>query len=354
MRCWITPVALAITAFLVAGCNTIGPHAIRGGRSAYNDAIISTGNEQVLSLIVRHRYAENAQLLAVSSVTANMRVSARVGSEIGLGPDSNFAGNLVPLSTSVLVEENPTISYSPLDGERFIRELLSPLPLDLALLLIAADYEPIDIFAFLVDSVSTSKTAAIGEATGSDSIDVALFIGLLRELELHGSVRWNLEPDRESTLVLRWSDEGEPAAKALTAALRMEHPSERILRIRVLDPNTRSTQGDLVVRTRSIGDLVRLAGAAMNVPHEHVESGLARDIPIDPGVEGLITIRGSRTRPNKPYIAVQQHGQWYWIATTDLQTKRFFKLLTTLISVRLSDSVRGDSPKPILTIPTAR
>lgn len=49
-------------------------------------------------------------LLAVASVTANVRIQANVGAQFGVGPESNYSGNLVPLRAGALYEENPTIS----------------------------------------------------------------------------------------------------------------------------------------------------------------------------------------------------------------------------------------------------
>ena len=120
----------------LTACNVIGPAGIRSGRGAYSSAINATNDQQTLRSIVKIRYGETWSMLAVSSVTANMKFASRAGFDIGVGPDQNYAGNLVPLSGSVVFEENPTISYTPLDGGEFVRELLSPVPLRLYLLLI--------------------------------------------------------------------------------------------------------------------------------------------------------------------------------------------------------------------------
>lgn len=104
---------------------------MRNGRAMYNRAMVATNNEQILDMIVRTRYEETAGLLAVQSITANVRVQGSVSAQFGIGPDSNFTGNLVPLSAATLYEENPTISYVPIQGEKYLRQLLAPLPLDL-------------------------------------------------------------------------------------------------------------------------------------------------------------------------------------------------------------------------------
>jgi hypothetical protein len=88
----------------------LGPSSIKRGRAAYNDAIVATNNQQILGMIVNMRYGQPSGMLAVSSVTANLNIQSSVGSDIGWGPDSNYAGNLTPLSAGIAYEENPTIA----------------------------------------------------------------------------------------------------------------------------------------------------------------------------------------------------------------------------------------------------
>jgi hypothetical protein len=94
--------------------------------------------QQVVEMMVRMRYGEPTDLLAVSSVTANLHVQANGVAQFGIGPESNFEGNLVPLGAGITYEENPTISYAPVQGEKYLRELLSPMPIDLTVLLLGS------------------------------------------------------------------------------------------------------------------------------------------------------------------------------------------------------------------------
>jgi hypothetical protein len=110
-------VALAFAACTQGGCAWLGPQSIRSSRAAYNDAIIATNSEQLLSTIVSMRYGEPTSMLTVSSITASMHVGAAGGAELGFGRASNYAGNLVPLTAGGSYEDDPTISYTPLQGE---------------------------------------------------------------------------------------------------------------------------------------------------------------------------------------------------------------------------------------------
>lgn len=68
-----------------SGCAWLGPDMVRSGRPAYNDAILATRDEQLLQNILRTRCIDSIGFLAVSSVTANVSVSATGGVELGFG-----------------------------------------------------------------------------------------------------------------------------------------------------------------------------------------------------------------------------------------------------------------------------
>ena len=102
----------------------------------------------------RIRYREPYGLLAVASITANVRIRTTVGAQFGVGPESNFSGNLVPLSAGVLYEENPTISYTPVEGQQYLRQMLSPLLLDLVVLLLSATGDSPGTLTFLIKEIN--------------------------------------------------------------------------------------------------------------------------------------------------------------------------------------------------------
>jgi hypothetical protein len=128
-------VMTGIIAWLFGGCSSIGPHSIKTGRAVYNQAINQTEDQQLLVTIVQYRYGETTSMLVVKSVTANIRVSTKAEIQFGIGPESYYAGNLVPLGGAILYEENPTISYVPVQGAKYIRHLMSPIPLEVMFLL---------------------------------------------------------------------------------------------------------------------------------------------------------------------------------------------------------------------------
>src|SRR6185436_14029710 len=101
-------VVASIVPLVAVSCETTGPRAIAEGRAVYNDVLTRTGDEQVLGMIVKHRYDESFGMLHVTAETAI---------NVGAGDSDSYEGNLVPFSAGLTYEEAPTISYVPMSGE---------------------------------------------------------------------------------------------------------------------------------------------------------------------------------------------------------------------------------------------
>jgi hypothetical protein len=119
-----TLTTLCFVLFALSGCAVVGPKSISMGRADYNEAINRTEDEQMLPSIVKGRHGETFSLLAVSGVAANVRFGTNAGVEVGWGSKENYAGNLVPFSGGLAYEENPTITYAPVQGEHYLRQFL--------------------------------------------------------------------------------------------------------------------------------------------------------------------------------------------------------------------------------------
>ena len=178
MRSTLNPVVAVVRAvvallalsmcFLLAGCQTLGPAALSVGRGAYNDVIARTSSEQTLGLLVRLRYSDPFGLLTVSSVTAGLKFNAEAKSEAGFGPRANYAGNLVPFSAGVGYEDSPTITYTPVDGQAFLREWLTPVTLETLALVMQAAMRQDTLIMLLVERMNglgNSASVTVEERT---------------------------------------------------------------------------------------------------------------------------------------------------------------------------------------------
>ena len=126
-----TMLAALVLSLIVGGCTNLGPRALRAGRNDYNVAIQQTNDEQLLLNLVRLRYRDTPLFLEVSSVTTQFAFSAGAtgSATIRSGPDQGGLG------ASLAYAEEPTVAYTPLQGEDFVERFLAPISLDTILLL---------------------------------------------------------------------------------------------------------------------------------------------------------------------------------------------------------------------------
>lgn len=361
-RRWHAPqslAALVTLALVMDACAVLGPPAIRGSRAAYNDAIIVTDNQQVLAMMVRMRYGEPSGLLAVSSVTANLNVQANVGTEIGVGPDKNYEGNLTPLSAGVAYEENPTISYTPVQGEKYLRQFLSPLPIDLTVLLLGALGDSPQVMTLLCRSINGIQNPEfLTTDAGAADPRFARIVALVAELSRRGEAAWVEIASNPPAFALALNGDDETYTQRLRelyGLLGLDPPPDPDATI-TLPARLgfgKSDEQAIRLRTRSLWELFTIAAASVEIPEEHVQSGLA--VPLPPvGAPGKsIRIRGSESRPRQAMIAVKHHGWWYFIDGTDAGSKLTFRILESLMSVRMAEAVEHKGT-PILTVPVSR
>ena len=348
---------LPVLLVLVGGCAMVGPKSISAGRRAYAEAINQTEDEQMLLSIVRSRYGETYSLLAVNGVAANMRFRAEVGSEIGVGAESRAGENL--LLGGFAYEENPTITYTPVQGEQYIRELMSPIPLDILLLSLRSETYSERVLALLVARANDLRNPDfLTGGAGAPSGDFARFVELFAELRNAGLLDLSGDP------------QGGIAFNLLIEGFRPGHVDlvEEFLRLLGLtmppgevDPliipvsfaiNTERSWG-LGLTTRSTYDLVEIMRACVLVPEEHSMAGLSVDYP-SPGLAGRnLQIDSAKEKPADGSLAVRHRGYWFFIRENDQRTKAVFNTLRTLWSIAIAGAI-DQRDAPVLTLPLGR
>ena len=76
----------------------------------------------------------------------------------GSWASANYLGNLVPFSGGLAYEENPTITYAPVQGEKYVRQLLSPIALDLLLLVMRSVTNPAMYLTVLANKINDMRS----------------------------------------------------------------------------------------------------------------------------------------------------------------------------------------------------
>ena len=361
--CRLTRLAwFIVVALSVCGCSrvlgpraSLGPGAIVRGRGLYNEVISATNNEQTLALIVGARYGEPAGLLSVASVTANLHATASTAAQFGVGPSRNYEGNLVPLALGFAYEENPTISYTPVQGERYAKAILSPVGLDVLVLLAGSEHAPAPVVWELVKQVNGLRNPPYGPPDARAGFERS--IALLERLQLAGQATCTSAAAKAGGFALVIHDYA-GSRDVVDELLRLWGISPSLARdgrdvvLPLKLATGHGTKTDLNLLTRSVYELLELAASAIEAPPEHVALGLTDPTGLSP-FQGWLRIHSSPGPPSTAVVvSVRHRGHWFYISADDTDSKLAFQLIQTLIGMRLGEAMPQSIPT--LTIPVGR
>ena len=142
-----------IVAFLgVASCSSIGPGSVRRDRVDYVGAVADSWKHQTLLNIVRMRYGDAPVFLDVSSLISSYTVQAAltINGEI----IKEATGSFVNPRAATSYTDKPTISYTPLTGDKFDKSLMRPLTPGTIFALIQAGYPADFVLRVTVRSIN--------------------------------------------------------------------------------------------------------------------------------------------------------------------------------------------------------
>ena len=338
-----------------SGCAVVGPASISNGRMAYNEVINYTEDQQLLNAIVRERYGQTFGMLSVSSVAANVKFRGSVGAEFRAWGSGNFTDDLVPLSLGAAYEENPTISYVPVQGEAVLRSLVTPFTIEEGFMMVSAAkerqivnrllYRRLNDLVIPVDRPLPPEVQEISRI--GDRLAAA---GILRFGRAPGS---SDERPEYALIFGGYAEEDQDAIRAYLDLLGVEGLAVdgRTIRVpfgRTTDPDADHT---IYVETRSVLDWLRLAARMIEVPEDHLEAGI-----VEPGGWAgspelrLITVRSSKEQPQNAVVSVPFRGWWFYIDATDSRSKESFRLIKFIVRLRINPEGLQQQV-PVLTVP---
>ena len=117
---------VALLALGPIGCLNYGPISLKSERSKYNLAIQKTNDEQLLLNLVRLKYRDTPFFLEVGNVASQFKLKNKASITAQL---ESMVKDIFNLGASTSYEESPTVSYTPLQGDSFVKNILSTLPL---------------------------------------------------------------------------------------------------------------------------------------------------------------------------------------------------------------------------------
>ena len=187
----------AVTASLfLAGCVSIGPRGLELSRTEFNSAIQRTDGEQLLLNIVRQRYNDPVMFLEVASVSSSISRTASLnlsGFFPGGGSPESYNGGV-----GGSYSDSPLVFYSPNTGERFVRQILTPIDLRTISLLLQSGWSIDRLMECCVDRINGVPNSPVHDIEDDSWPEVSAFrrvAALLKKIQDSGQLRFATEFD---------------------------------------------------------------------------------------------------------------------------------------------------------------
>src|SRR5437667_2669599 len=103
---------------LVTGCKSIGPQTVARDRSEYSSSISESWKRQTLLNIVKLRYLDPPIFVDVGQIVAGYSLETGLSAGGAFPETPSFGGNTATVGGSVRFTDRPTITYTPLTGNK--------------------------------------------------------------------------------------------------------------------------------------------------------------------------------------------------------------------------------------------
>ncbi len=363
MKTKLLPAVLAFS-LAMTGCKSIGPGTVARDRFDYGDVLGESWKSQMLLNLVKIRYGDSPVFLDVGSIVAGYSFQRSFSATAnGNGLSGGF-----PLGTtfgsasagaSGSFNDSPTITYSPLQGAKFARSLMTPIPTTALMNVIQT--------GFPVDQVLRLTAQSVNGLDNRRSLDLGVkpanpeFYALLHELrriQNSGDIGMRMDyvgGDVELEMELRpTSAAGVENARLNVTKYPRLHPAAR--EFTVVYGAVQRTNTEIAILSRSIYQVLSDLSWSIAVPDSDVMKQLvtatpADDLSPDGTMPPLIRINESDNRPAGAFVAIPYRGHWFWVSDADMPSKRMFSFILFLFTFVETDT---KDTAPILTIPTTR
>ncbi len=361
-RTLIVSFLIMLCLFLPA-CSRFGPRRVPLDSFDYNEAIARSSNEQMLLNLVRLRYREVPVFLAVGSVITQYFYLGDFGTGVSFGKLTEGASHeIINAKARMLYAERPTITYSPLAGQEFTQQLLTPIPSELLFSLVQSGWPPDQLLMMGLERLNHLENIHFGSVPSAESLEglrtfnhvVQLLIELSRRRVLEMQSNNKETPNTRSFVFEQAQDDD---TRALSDELKSmlgldpDHSSFRVTN-RLIGRNP----DEITVRVRSLLTLMGFLSRGIEIPATHIEEKriVKMILPDDPELRSLLfplKILSSVDRPADAFVAVRHYGHWFYIAHSDHMSKQAFSLLTYLFQMQ---APQAQTLGPMITVPTSQ
>lgn len=340
----------------VSGCSGIGPSTVLRDRFDYTAAIADSWKDEMLLNLVKIRYGDAPVFLDVASVISQYQLQGAV-SLSGSWYSGLTTFPAQALSGAGTYTDRPTITYSPLVGERFARSLMTPIPPSAIVSLIQAGY-PADLVLRLTAHTINGMQNRFGGAGRAKQGNTRFYrlIELMRQVQLSNAIGLRLQKldNRQATLLIIRGDVDEESRANSLEIRKLLGLNPAATELSIVYGSVAQNDHEVAILSRSILDVLIDLSSFIEAPPKDVEEKRVNPTTQVETFEGrplppLVRIYSSSSKPEDAFVAVRYRDHWFWLNDHDMPSKRMFSFLMFIFTLVETGE---KTPSPLLTIPT--
>ncbi|MBI1831177.1 MAG: hypothetical protein HYR84_06995 [Planctomycetes bacterium] len=351
-----------------------------------------TANQELLLNLVRDRYRDPPEFLAISGITTQ----SEIASDLGFGNEFGLAS--ARLAGKIGAADRPTVTLTPLQNEQFTKRFLAPISLETIYLFTRNGRRVERAFPLIMQNINGVKnrqdfpsefeafsrmTKSLAELARQRLVEIAydekieevapaielnriegkdLVTAADKDLvfRLSAGLKSATLTKKKRELVLRVAPEAldRPDWQAIVTLLHLKK-GQRMYRLKPaiegqLKPvPAQEGREEILISTRSVEEIFDFLSYDIDVPKQHVERGIAPSDAEATGASlGLLRIRTAKARPHHAAVAVPYRGHWFFIDDCDGEAKATFEFLLELYHLEIRGG--GAASLPVLTLSVGR
>lgn len=341
----ITLLSMGLTA-IIAGCSSTQLAQVPQTRENFNQAIDASENEQFLLNIIRMHDGRSPYFVGVDSITTQSTVRTKVEGRIfnGTGIAGGMPGPFWNVGPTLEFSEAPTITYSPLQGSKFVSSMMTPLSASRIAMLRSSGWSFPNLLKLTVNRIGVLDNSPVSRhVVGESGVENSEFNHLINELtemsdlgQIDGSMTtYNGAPAYMITA-------SNPAAgKELSKLLQLKGVYQTFVLGKYIHITESTPENIIKLQTRSFLGIMNYVSYGINDKESDEDNEYASHA-------GQFYVLTSKIEPLNVAVKTKYNGKWYYIANNDTKSKATLVLLKLIYSLQIGDLKTN---LPIVTIP---
>ncbi len=338
----------------LAACSSFGTDRVVPDRFDYNQAIGQSANQQMLLNLVRIRYRDVPVFLSVSSVLSQYVYLGNANIS-GSGGSANSVGG----GLGITYIDRPTITYSPLSGEDFARQLLTPIPSESIFSLAQSGWPGGQLMMMSFERLNHLKNIVFNPVLTQEQIEqmekFELAVQLIIELGKRSAIESQPGKGKDENnhyLVFEQTPDTE-TQKLIDKFKRVLDLDSNLSIFRITDRQINRKPDEVTIKLRSMLTMMGFLAYGVEIPAAHLQEKYVEQNTETASIENNdsfvpLNIHSSEDKPDNAFVAIEYHEYWFFIEHSDHISKQAFGLLTYLYMLQAPQAPGG---LPLITIP---